>query len=153
MAVDFGYQPQQVVAAARERAEQQEDCPENSTQAKEAVTFARESIFEREAVADERAILRDALRCGMGEATYGEIRAEFEKRREAGDFRSAQGEKYSSGRSFTTSETIGAEHANVRRVAVVQIGEFGRVQWSFGELRTSDEQAEQHRRVVCRAAL
>jgi hypothetical protein len=37
--------------------------------------------------------------------------------------------------------------------ALVQIAEFGRVHWSFGELRTSDEQTEQHRRVVCRAAL
>src|ERR1700723_1296708 len=55
MAADFGNQPQKVVAAARERAEQQELRQENSTQAKEAITFARESIFEREAVADERA--------------------------------------------------------------------------------------------------
>src|ERR1700733_2968039 len=116
MAANFGNQPQQVVAAARERAEQQERRPENSTQAKEAITFARESIFEREAVADERAILRDALRRGMGEATYGEIRAEFDKRLAAGDFRSVQGEKYSSGRSFTTPETIAAERANVRHV-------------------------------------
>ena len=52
----------------------------------------------------------------MGEATYGEIRAEFDRRREAGDFRSVQGEKYSSGRSFTTPETIAAERANVRHV-------------------------------------
>ncbi|MBB5342021.1 MobF family relaxase [Tunturiibacter gelidoferens] len=116
MAADFGNQPQKVVAAARERAEQQELRQENSTQAKEAITFARESIFEREAVADERAILRDALRRGMGEATYGEIRSEFDRRREAGDFRSVQGEKYSSGRSFTTPETIAAERANVRHV-------------------------------------
>ncbi|WP_353070439.1 MobF family relaxase (plasmid) [Tunturibacter empetritectus] len=116
MASDFGNQPQKVVAAARERAEQQELRQENSTQAKEAITFARESIFEREAVADERAILRDALRRGMGEATYGEIRSEFDRRREAGDFRSVQGEKYSSGRSFTTPETIAAERANVRHV-------------------------------------
>ena len=116
MAAEFGNQPQQVIAAARERAEQQERRPENSNQAREAVTFARESIFEREAVADERAILRDALRRGMGEATYKEIRAEFERRREAGDFRSVQGEKYSSGRSFTTPETVAAERANVRYV-------------------------------------
>src|SRR6202021_772673 len=46
MAADFGNQPQQVVAAARERAEQQERRPENSTQAKEAITFARESILD-----------------------------------------------------------------------------------------------------------
>jgi conjugative relaxase-like TrwC/TraI family protein len=66
MAATFGDQPQQVVAAARIRAEQQDLRPDNRITAKEAVTFARESIFEREAVADERTILRDALRRGMG---------------------------------------------------------------------------------------
>ena len=34
-----------------------------------------------------------------------------------------------------------------------KIAEFSRVHWFFGDLRTSDEQAEQHGRVVCRAAL
>jgi conjugative relaxase-like TrwC/TraI family protein len=116
MAAEYGNEPQQVIAAARERAKQQEPRPENSTHAKEAVTFARESIFEREAVADQRAILRDALRRGMGEATYKEIRAEFDRRSEAGEFRSVPGEKYSSGRRFTTPETIAAERANVRYV-------------------------------------
>jgi hypothetical protein len=37
--------------------------------------------------------------------------------------------------------------------ALVQIGELGRVHWSFGELRARGEQVEQHRRVVSRAAL
>ncbi len=80
------------------------------------MTFARDSIFEREAVADERAILRDALRRGMGEASYRDIRAEFDSRREAGEFRSVQGMKHDSGRSFTTPETIAAERANIRYV-------------------------------------
>jgi hypothetical protein len=44
-------------------------------------------------------------------------------------------------------------NANKLCTALVQIAEFGRVHWSFGELRTSDEQAEQHRRAVCRPAL
>src|SRR5208283_2850179 len=70
MAAAFGDQPQQVVSAARARAEQQERHPEHRLSAKEAVTFSRENIFEREAVADERAILRDALRRAMGEVTY-----------------------------------------------------------------------------------
>src|ERR1022692_3097017 len=78
MAATFGNQPQQVIAAARERAQQQDREPAQKTLAKEAVTFARDSIFEREAVADERAILRDALRRGMGEVSYREIRAEFD---------------------------------------------------------------------------
>ena len=86
------------------------------TCAKEAVTFARDSIFEREAVADERAILRDALRRGMGETSYRDIRQEFDRRRNAGEFRSVQGMKHDSGRSFTTPETIAAERANVRYV-------------------------------------
>ena len=116
MAAAFGNQPQQVIAAARQRAEQQAKEPERKTLAKEAVTFARESIFEREAVADERTILRDALRRGMGEASYLDIRAEFDSRRAAGEFRSVQGMKYDSARSFTTPDTIAAERVNIRYV-------------------------------------
>jgi conjugative relaxase-like TrwC/TraI family protein len=116
MAAAFGNQPQQVVAAARERALQQDKEPEQKNLAKEAVTFARDSIFEREAVADERAILRDALRRGMGETSYRDIRQEFDKRRNAGEFRSVQGMKHDSARSFTTPETIAAERANIRYV-------------------------------------
>ena len=116
MAAAFGNQPQQVVAAARERTQRQEREPEQFTRAKEAVTFARDSIFEREAVADERAILRDALRRGMGETSYRDIRQEFDKRRNAGEFRSVQGMKHDSGRSFTTPETVAAERANIRYV-------------------------------------
>ena len=116
MAASFGNQPQQVIAAARARAEQRERQPEQRPHAKEAVTFARDSIFEREAVADERAILRDALRRGMGEATYRDIRAEFDRRQEVGEFRFVQGAKHSSGRSFTTPETIAAERSTIRYV-------------------------------------
>ena len=39
------------------------------------MTFSRDKNFEREAVVDERAIVRDALRRGMGEITYGQVRA------------------------------------------------------------------------------
>jgi conjugative relaxase-like TrwC/TraI family protein len=113
MAVEFGNQPEKVIAAARERARQQHVPSEVSVKAKEAVTFARDSVFEREAVADERRILRDAMRRGMGETTYREIRSEFETRRAAGDFQMVDSPKYASGRRFTTPETIAAERANV----------------------------------------
>jgi conjugative relaxase-like TrwC/TraI family protein len=116
MAASFGNQPQQVIAAARERAQRQEREPQELTRAKEAVTFARDSIFEREAVADERAILRDALRRGMGETSYRDIRQEFDKRQREGEFRSVQRMKHDSARSFTTPETIAAERANIRYV-------------------------------------
>ncbi len=116
MAAAFGNQPEQVVAAARNRALEQDKEPVQKNVAKEAVTFARDSIFEREAVADERAILRDAVRRGMGETSYRDIRQEFDRRRDAGEFRSVQGMKHDSARSFTTPETIAAERANIRHV-------------------------------------
>jgi conjugative relaxase-like TrwC/TraI family protein len=116
VAVEYGHQPQQVVADARQRAQTQEHNPDRNARAKEAVTYARDSLFEREAVADERLIFRDALRRGMGETTYAEVRVDFEARREHGDFRPVETAKYASGRSFTTPETISAERANITHV-------------------------------------
>jgi conjugative relaxase-like TrwC/TraI family protein len=113
MAAEFGNQPEKVVVAARERTRVQQVQPENNVHAREAVSFARQSVFEREAVVDERRILRDAMRRGMGETTYKEIRSEFEARRAAGDFRMVDSPKYASGRRFTTPDTIAAERANV----------------------------------------
>ena len=54
---------------------------------REAVTFARDKGFEREAVIDERALYVDAMRRGMGEMTYPEVRASFEARIASGEFR------------------------------------------------------------------
>jgi conjugative relaxase-like TrwC/TraI family protein len=116
LAASFGNQADQVVANARARAQNEQQQPKLTTPAKEAVTFARDNIFEREAVADERTILRDALRRGMGETSYRDIRVEFDKRREAGQFRAVQGMKHDSGRSFTIPETIAAERDNIRYV-------------------------------------
>jgi conjugative relaxase-like TrwC/TraI family protein len=116
VAAEFGNQPRQVVQEARERAQTQERNPDRATRAKEAITYARDSLFEREAVADERLIFRDALRRGMGETTYAEVRADFEARRQRGDLRSVEVAKYASGRSFTTPETIAAERANIAHV-------------------------------------
>ncbi len=116
VAADYGYQPQQVTADARERARTEQHNPDKTLRAKEAITYARDSLFEREAVAEERLIFRDALRRGMGETTYAEVRADFEARHERGEFRSVEGAKYASGRSFTTPETIAAERANVVHV-------------------------------------
>ena len=114
LAAQFGNQPEQVIAAAaRERNIRQKREPARNQSAKEAVTFARNSVFEREAVVDERVILRDALRRGMGEATYAQVRAEFNVREENGGFIPKLGAKYDSGRKFTTPETIANERANV----------------------------------------
>ncbi len=120
MAASFGNQPETIVAQARERAHTQARTPEQTTRAKEAVTYSRSSNFEREAVIDERTLMRDALRRGMGETTFAHVRAEFDARHSQGDFLQLKGEKHATGRSFTTPETIANERANVRHVIAGQ---------------------------------
>ncbi len=81
-----------------------------------ALTFARDKGFEREAVIDERALFVDAMRRGMGEMTYPEVRANFEARVASGEFRDVAWEQASTGRHFTTAETIQAEKEIIRSV-------------------------------------
>jgi len=119
LAAEFGNQPSQVVAGARERSQKQSvlRTPEQVQQtAQEAVTFARERSFEREAVTDERALFRDALRRGMGETTYGQVRASIEARLASGELQLVSGQKHDSARQFTTAETIQAEKEVVRQM-------------------------------------
>jgi conjugative relaxase-like TrwC/TraI family protein len=120
LAAEFGIQADRIVAEARERSQGQavERVPETMQQiAQEAVTFARDRSFEREAVSDERDLFRDALRRGMSETTYAEVRASFDARVATGEFQAIPGQKHDTGRQFTTAETIRAEKEVMRRMA------------------------------------
>ncbi len=69
IAAEFGNQADRVMAEAQQRRQTQvQEQPENERrqQVREAITFARDKGFEREAVTDERALYVDALRRGMG---------------------------------------------------------------------------------------
>lgn len=120
IAESFGNEAATVVAQAKERAQSQvqnrESLAEEAIKAKEAVGYARSSNFEREAVVDERALMRDALRHGIGETTYAHIRAEFGSRQERGGFLRIESQKHATGRSFSTPETIANERANIAHV-------------------------------------
>ncbi len=119
LAAEFGDQAYRVVTEARNRAHNQsnERSPETGQlRAQEAVSYARDRNFEREAVTDERDLFRDALRRGMGDTTYGEVRANFEARVVSREFQAVPGEKHDTGRRFTTQETIRAEHDVLRRM-------------------------------------
>ncbi len=119
LAVEFGNQPRQVVAEARQRSQNKsvEHTPEKAQKAaQEAVTFARERSFEREAVTDERALFRDALRRGMGETTYTQVRTSVEARLASGEFQLVAEPKHGSARQFTTAETIQAEKEILRQM-------------------------------------
>ena len=105
MAEAFGNQPAQVVQAAQDAGARSraEHAP---ITAHAAVTFAKERNFEREAVVDERAMLRDALRRSMGDRTVGDIKAEFETRVGHGEFIQVAQAHDVPGRAFTTREMI-----------------------------------------------
>jgi conjugative relaxase-like TrwC/TraI family protein len=116
VATEFGNQASRVVAEARQRSIDQGVRRPSPVRAQEAMTFARDHLFEREAVADERAIMTAALRRSMGEATFSEVREEFSTRCEQGQFQSVPQRTYDSAPRYTTPETLAAERANIRQV-------------------------------------
>jgi conjugative relaxase-like TrwC/TraI family protein len=112
LAAEYGNQADRVVAAARARVLQGHEpdpAQQVQTRAHEAVTWARDKLFEREAVGDERTLFRDALRRGMGVVRYREIRTCFESRQQTREFREVRGRKHASGRLFTTQAVLHAE--------------------------------------------
>jgi len=115
LAAEYGNQADAVVRAAHERSQHptRETNPEQCV--REAVTFSRDKNFEREAVVDERAIVRDALRRGMGEITYAQVRGNLAARLASGEFQIVD-RQHAPGRQFTTTRTIEAEREILRRV-------------------------------------
>jgi len=115
LAADFGHQADAVVRAARER-QQNHEKPTNSVdRVRESLTFSRDKNFEREAVIDERVLIRDGLRRGMGDVTYAQVRGNLNARIASGEFRPVE-RAHMPGRQFTTAKTIAAEHEIVTRV-------------------------------------
>ncbi len=119
MAEAFGNQPERVIGVARERAQQTEqDAPHTTVQS--AVTFSKERNLEREAVVEERALLRDALRRSMGETTLTEVKSELEKRINAGEFIGVEKKAGAPGREFTTREMVDYEHRTIQAMRAGQ---------------------------------
>jgi ATP-dependent exoDNAse (exonuclease V) alpha subunit len=83
---------------------------------RESLTFSRDKNFEREAVVDERALIRDGLRRGMGEITHEQVRAHLDARLASGEFRIIERQQSVPGRHFTTAKTIEAEHEILSRM-------------------------------------
>ncbi len=105
LAAQYGHQADHVVAQAHEHGQHRMQHPE--MQAKQAVTWARDHVFERSAVEDRRAILETALVRGMGETTYAQVRREFERRIEAGEFREVS--HIGAGQQYTTAAMVRME--------------------------------------------
>jgi conjugative relaxase-like TrwC/TraI family protein len=112
LAAQYGHQADRVIAQARQHGQYQ--IPEPQVQAQRAVTWARDHVFERWAVQDRRAILETALVRGMGETTYAQVRQEFERRIEAGEFREVS--HVGAGRQYTTAVMVRMEREIVGRM-------------------------------------
>jgi conjugative relaxase-like TrwC/TraI family protein len=116
LAADFGNQADAVVGAARERSQHQEKPVNSLDRVRESLTFSRDKNFEREAVVDERALIRDGLRRGMGEITYPQVHANLGARLASGEFQIVERPQNVPGRQFTTAKTIQAEQEILSRM-------------------------------------
>ena len=109
LAADFGHQAEAVVRTARERSQHQGKPFNSFERVRESLTFSRDKNFEREAVVDERALIRDGLRRGMGEITHAQVRANLDARLASGEFQIVDRNQSIPGRQYTTAKTIAAE--------------------------------------------
>ena len=81
-----------------------------------SVTYAREHLFERSAVESGRSILTAALDRGMGEASFSQVRQEFDRRAQSGEFRTVQHGPKHEGQQYTTAETLRMERETIGHV-------------------------------------
>ena len=119
LAERFGHQPAHVVEAAQ-RQEHRVEHEQSEVAARTAVTFARDRSLEREAVIEERVILRDALQRSLGEARIDEIKTEVERRIQAEEFIAAHQTPGTAGRSFTTPAMMELERQTIEMMRAGQ---------------------------------
>ena len=116
MAKEFGNQPEQVVREAQARLQHielpTEDRMEKVTQ--QSIAYSIQKNFEREAVSDERDLMRDALRRSMGDVLVSRVRQEFEREIEGRTLLRKDQDLVGPSRLFTTDEMIGLERENIR---------------------------------------
>jgi len=121
LAAQHGHQAERVVAEAREH-QQRQGRGQSETQAdqqtrlhayepaqaaRQAVTYARDHVFERSAVEHRRDILEAALNRGMAQTTIGQVRQEFERRVQTGEFIAV--EHLGAGQQYTTATMLRME--------------------------------------------
>jgi hypothetical protein len=114
LAAQYGHQADWVVSKALANGHRHEvDSPKIAQQ---SVTYARDHVFERSAVQDERAILQSAMDRSMGQASASQVRAEFERRAALGEFRTVQGAPGAAGKQYTTAAMLRMEKETVARM-------------------------------------
>jgi len=150
MAEEHGQQPQRVLVEAAQRPGIELILEQSQRAAHEGMSYARERGMEREAVADERTLMRDALKHTMGEARLPEIHAEFERRAAEGNLIEVELRAGRAGRAYTTSEMQGYERELIERM---KQGQGTRDVLSDGNVREQTMQKHSHLSVSQRQAV
>ena len=114
LAAQFGHQADRVVAQARECTQRHQQQPEKTAQ--QSATYARNHVFERSAVQDERVILQSMLDRGMGQLTYGQAHEEFARRIASGEFLATNHKEGRAASQYTTAEMVRMEKGIIARM-------------------------------------
>src|SRR5437870_4236398 len=112
MDAKYGNEAVMTVTRAHERGAIGYSNDEITKRAQDAVTFARDNATEREAVADMRKVMADALRRNMGLTTYEAVANELHQRIEGGEFVEIIRERKP--REATTQRMLEMEKSNIQ---------------------------------------
>jgi conjugative relaxase-like TrwC/TraI family protein len=150
LARKHGHQPQHVIEEAQGRPGVELEPEQAQRVARSSVTHARERGTERTAVVEERALLRDALKHGMGETRLPEVRAEFERRVASHELIEVERKPGLAGRAFTTGEMQGYEREIIERM---KMGQGNREVLADGQTRQQTMERHPHLSVSQRNAV
>jgi conjugative relaxase-like TrwC/TraI family protein len=114
LAAQYGDQADRVVAQARDHT--QILAPHSNKTEQQAVTYARNHVFERSAVQDERSILQAAISRSMAQASYGQVRHEFAQRVQRGEFVALGRVEGRAAPLYTTAEMVRMEQEIIARM-------------------------------------
>jgi ATP-dependent exoDNAse (exonuclease V) alpha subunit len=90
------------------------------------VTYARDHLFERSAVESERSIMTAALNRSMGEANFAQVRQEFDKRVQTGEFRAPEPNSRQYGPKHKDQQYTTAAMLRMERETIGQMQEGNR---------------------------
>jgi conjugative relaxase-like TrwC/TraI family protein len=114
LAAQHGHQADRVVAQAREHTQLR--APGSDKIEQQAVTYARNHVFERSAVQDERSILQAAISRSMAQTTYEQVRHEFAQRVQRGEFLAVGPVEGRAAPLYTTAEMVRMEQEIIGRM-------------------------------------
>jgi conjugative relaxase-like TrwC/TraI family protein len=142
LAAQHGHQADRVVAEARQQDQKhaQQHGYDPSKAAQVSVTYARDHLFERSAVESERSIMTAALGRSMGEANLSQVRQEFNRRVQTGEFRAADHGPKHAGQQYTTAAMLRMERETIGQMQEGNRRGYGDPMLVEGKIRIETEE-------------